>query len=76
MLRAAAIEVTSDDLYLSERRQALRDRGYRYHDEGLAGLTDRHSAVGFDWALSPEQEAAVTDWVRRGPDLAEYGVLR
>lgn len=63
------------------RRQAWtasgsRDWVHRYNAEGLAGLSDRRGAVGPKRRLSPEQEAEVAEWVRRGPDLAEHGVVR
>jgi transposase len=57
-------------------RQTLRDWVHRYNEEGLAGLTDRHGDFGPKRFLSPDQEAAVAEWVRRGPDLAEHGVVR
>ena len=57
-------------------RQTLRDWVIRYNAEGLAGLSDRRGAVGPRRRLSPEQEAEVAGWVRRGPDLAEHGVVR
>ena len=57
-------------------RQTLRDWVHRYNREGLAGLTDRHGDVGPKRFLSSEQEAEVATWVRRGPDLAEHGVVR
>ena len=57
-------------------RQTLRDWVHRYNEEGLAGLVDRQGAVGPRRLLSPEQEAEVAQWVRRGPDLAEHGVGR
>ena len=57
-------------------RQTLRDWVHRYNAEGLAGLSDRKGAVGPKRRLSPEQEAEVAEWVRRGPDLAEHGVIR
>ena len=57
-------------------RQTLRDWVIRYNAEGLAGLSDRKGAVGPKRRLSPEQEAEVAEWVRRGPDLAEHGVVR
>jgi transposase len=57
-------------------RQTLRDWVHRYNEEGLAGLTDRHGEFGPKRLLSPEQEACVAEWVRRGPDLAEHGVVR
>ena len=57
-------------------RQTLRDWVHRYNEEGLAGLTDRQGDVGPKRLLSREQEAEVAEWVRRGPDLAEHGVVR
>ena len=57
-------------------RQTLRDWVHRYNEEGLAGLSDRHGEFGPKRLLSPEQEAQVAEWVRRGPDLAEHGVVR
>jgi transposase len=57
-------------------RQTLCDWVHRYNQEGLAGLTDRHGDVGPKRLLSPKQEAEVAAWVRRGPDLAEHGVVR
>jgi transposase len=57
-------------------RQTLRDWVHRYNAEGLAGLSDRQGAVGPKRRLSPEQEEEVAEWVRRGPDLAEHGVVR
>ena len=57
-------------------RQTLRDWVHRYNAAGLAGLSDRRGAVGPKRRLSPEQEAEVAEWVRRGPDLAEHGVVR
>ncbi len=57
-------------------RQMLRDWMHRYNEEGLAGLADRHSKFGPKRFLSPEQETAVAEWVWRGPNLAEDGVMR
>ncbi len=57
-------------------RQTLRDWVHRYNAEGLAGLTDRHGEFGPKRLLSPGQEATVAEWVRRGPDSAEHGVVR
>jgi transposase len=57
-------------------RQTLRDWVHRYNEAGRAGLTDRHGEFGPKRLLSPEQEAEVAEWVRRGPDLAEHGVVR
>lgn len=57
-------------------RQTLRDWVHRYNAEGLAGLADRQGDVGPKRRLSPEQESEVAEWVRRGPKLAEHGVVR
>jgi transposase len=57
-------------------RQTLRDWVHRYNEQGLAGLTDRPGEFGPKRFLSPEQEAKVAEWVRRGPNLAEHGVVR
>jgi putative transposase len=56
-------------------RQSLRDWVHRYNAEGLAGLHNR-TAPGAKPKLSPEQERAVAELVRNGPDLAEHGVVR
>ena len=57
-------------------RQTLRDWVHRYNEEGLAGLSDRQGDVGPKRLLSPEQAAEVAEWVRRGPNLAEHGIIR
>ena len=57
-------------------RQTLRDWVHRCNEEGLAGLIDRQGDVGPKRLLSPAQEAEVAEWGRRGPDLAELGVVR
>src|ERR1700712_265922 len=57
-------------------RQTLRDWVHRYNEAGLAGLADRHGDFGPKRLLSPEQEAEVAAWVRRGPDLTQHGVVR
>lgn len=57
-------------------RQTLRDWVHRYNAEGLAGLSDRPGERGPKPRLSPEQEAALAELVRQGPDLAEHGVVR
>ena len=57
-------------------RQTLRDWVHRYNAEGLAGLRDRVGETGPKRRLSPEQEAELAEWVRRGPDLAIDGVVR
>ena len=56
-------------------RQTLRDWVHRYNADGIAGLGDRHGG-GAQPRLSPEQEAEVADWIRRGPDVAVDGVVR
>ena len=56
-------------------RQTLRDWVHRYNAYGLAGLGDRHGG-GAPPRLSPEQEAEVADWIRRGPDVEVDGVVR
>ena len=57
-------------------RQTLRDWVHRYNEQGLAGLSDKTGNVGPKPLLSPEQEAEVAGWVRRGPDPVEHGVVR
>ena len=56
-------------------RQTLRDGVLRYNAEGIAGLGNR-IAAGPKPRLTPEQEAAVAELVRKGPDLAVDGVVR
>lgn len=57
-------------------RQTLRDWVHRYNAEGLAGLSDRPHGGGPARLLTAEQEAAVAELVRRGPDPTEHGVVR
>ncbi len=57
-------------------RQTLRDWVHRFNDQGLAGLSDKTGNVGPKPLLSPEQEAEVAAWVRRGPDPAKHGWVR
>ena len=40
------------------------------------GLSDHHGDFGAKRFLSPAQEGELAEWVRRGPNLAEYGVVR
>ena len=56
-------------------RQTLRDWVHRFNEHGLAGLSDRKSP-GPKPRLTAEQDAAVAELVRQGPDLAEHGVIR
>ena len=55
-------------------RQTLRDWVIRYNAEGIAGLCNR-IAAGPKPRLNPEQEAAVAELVRKGPDLRGRGSL-
>ncbi len=57
-------------------RQTLRDWVHRFNADGLAGLSDLPRQNGPKPRLSPEQEAAVAEWVEQGPDLARDGVVR
>lgn len=57
-------------------RQTLRDWVHRYNEQGLAGLTDKRGKAGPKPRLSSAQEAELAVLVRRGPDLAEHGVVR
>ena len=56
-------------------RQTLRDWVHRYNADGLPGLGDRHGG-GAPSRLSPEQEAEVGGWIRRGPDVEADGIVR
>lgn len=57
-------------------RQTLRDWVHRYNAEGIAGLSDRVAGRGPKPRLTREQEAELAEMIRRGPDLAEHGVVR
>lgn len=57
-------------------RQTLRDWVHRYNAEGLAGLSARPHGGGPARRLTAEQEAAVAELVRTGPDVAVHGVVR
>jgi len=56
-------------------RQVLRDWVHRYNAEGVKGLHNR-IAPGAKSKLSHEQQREVAELVRKGPDLAEHGVVR
>ena len=56
-------------------RQILCDWVHRYNAEGIEGLRNR-TAPGAKPKLSAEQECEVAELVRKGPDLAEHGVVR
>ena len=55
-------------------RQTLRDWVHRYNAEGLPGLSNKRSP-GAAAKLTAEQSAAVAEWVRAGPSLAEDGLF-
>ena len=56
-------------------RQILCDWVHRYNAQGIEGLHNR-TAPGAKPKLSAEQECEVAELVRKGPDLAEHGVVR
>jgi len=56
-------------------RQTLRDWVHHYNDEGINGLSNRHSP-GRPAQLTTEQLAAFKALVEQGPDLALDGVVR
>ena len=56
-------------------RQILCDWVHRYNAEGIEGLHNR-TAPGAKPKLSAEQQCEVAELVRKGPDLAEHGVVR
>ena len=56
-------------------RQPSRDWVHRYNAEGLLGLSNKRPP-GAPAKLTAEQSAAVAQWVRAGPSLAEDGVIR
>lgn len=57
-------------------RQTLRDWVHRYNESGLDGLSDKKGRTGPKRLLSPEEEAKVSDWVRKGPDPETDGIVR
>jgi transposase len=56
-------------------RQILCDWVHRYNAEGIEGLHNR-TAPGAKPKLTAAQEREVAELVRKGPDLAEHGVVR
>ena len=56
-------------------RQTLRDWVHRYNESGLAGLHNAPERGRPPRKLTPEQEATVAEWVRRGPK-AEHKIVR
>jgi putative transposase len=57
-------------------RQTLRDWVHRYNDHGLDGLKNHPKTGTPPRKLTPEQEAAVCEWVREGPRLEQHKVIR
>ena len=56
-------------------RQTLRDWVHRYNAEVIEGLSDRPRS-GRKSSLSAEQQTEFAELVRKGPELAEDGVVR
>lgn len=56
-------------------RQTLRDWVHRYNEDGLAGLHNAPERGRPPRKLTPEQEATVAAWVRRGP-TPEHKIVR
>jgi len=56
-------------------RQTLRDWVHRYNESGLAGLHNAPERGRPPRKLTPEQEATVAAWVRRGP-TPEHKIVR
>ena len=56
-------------------RQTLRDWVHRYNERGLAGLYNAPERGRPPRKLTPEQEATVAEWVRRGP-TPEHKIVR
>jgi transposase len=57
-------------------RQTLRDWVHRYNESGLAGLENRPNHGAPPRKLTPDQEAAVAEWVRQGPTPERHKVVR
>ena len=57
-------------------RQTLRDWVHRYNAQGLDGLKNLPNTGAPPRKLTPEQEAAVAEWVRQGPKLEQHKVIR
>lgn len=57
-------------------RQTLRDWVHRFNAEGIGGLSNRPHGGGPEPKLSAEQEAAIAQWVRCGPDPEQDGIVR
>jgi transposase len=57
-------------------RQTLRDWVHRYNELGLVGLSDKAGRRCPKPRLSTDQARLVAEMVRKGPDLAEDGVVR
>jgi transposase len=57
-------------------RQTLRDWVHRFNAEGIVGLSNRPHGGGPEPKLSAEQQAEIAQWVRRGPDPDQDGIVR
>jgi transposase len=57
-------------------RQTLRDWVHRHNESGLAGLENRPNHGAPPRKLTPDQEAAVAEWVRQGPTPERHKVVR
>ncbi len=68
--RTAAARATGMD------RQRLRDWVHRYNEAGLAGLYNKPNPGAPPRRLTTEQEAAVAEWVRQGPNPEQHQVVR
>lgn len=68
--RADAASATGMD------RQTLRDWVHRYNDSGVPGLLNHPHGGGPESKLSLAEKERLAEWVRRGPNLEEDGVVR
>lgn len=57
-------------------RQTLRDWVHRYNEAGIVGLHNKPNPGAPPRKLTPEQEAAVAEWVRQGPNPEQHKVVR
>ena len=57
-------------------RQTLRDWVHRYNEAGIVGLHNKPNPGAPPRKLTAEQEAAVAEWVRQGPNPEQHKVVR